>query len=386
MNEPRDLRVRARELFPAPEGALPEMHRRWGRRQRNRRIRAGALGIIVALVTGLVLARSLISDGVPADLPVEPAPAVSGALVYASDGDIYVADPDGTNAVAITDVGTLDDGCPGEVGYGLPSWSPDGRYLAFRGPQDAGCAGSTGVVIADPQGSVVATIPVGDQPNVMPPEWSPDSTRVAVWDEYKSTIGVYRIDGTRETQIAFPPGLKGDLGELAWMPDGASLTVDQYEVPLDGGTPRELFPFNWQPQRFSPDGSRVAYAANRHVLMVARPDGSEARAVFRGHQPYTWTWSPNGELIALTADPPGDPWAVNQVHVVDEATGSSTLLLEGERRTVFRVTGFSPEGDHVLFMRWDGEDDPGSLWSVGVDGTDAHQVVAGSTDGAWRPA
>ena len=166
---------------------------------------------------------------------------VSGALVYASDGDIYVADPDGTNAVRITDVGALDDECPGELGYQAPSWSPDGRYLAFRGPQDPGCSNPTGVVITDPQGNVVATFPGQEQWNIMAPEWSPDSTRVAVWDEYWRTIGVYRIDGTRETQVAMPPGSRqGDIGFMAWMPDGASLIVDQYEVPLDGGTPREI--------------------------------------------------------------------------------------------------------------------------------------------------
>ena len=162
-------------------------------------------------------------------------------------------------------------------------------------------------MITDPQGNVVATFPGQEQVNMMAPAWSPDSTRVAVWDEYWRTIGVYRIDGTRETQIAMPPGWRqGDIGRLAWMPDGASLIVDQYEVPLDGGTPRELpFPFtefNSWPQHYSPDGSLVAYA-NRHGLMVARPDGSETRAVFGPVGPYTWTWSPNGELIALTANP-----------------------------------------------------------------------------------
>ena len=124
----------------------------------------------------------------------------------------------------------------------------------------------------------------------------------------------------------------GGLGELAWTPDGASLIVDQFEVPLDGGTPRELpFPFV-RPVVYSPDGSQVAYATRR-ALMVARPDGSEPRVVFGG-EPYSETWSPTGDLIAVTADAPGDPWAPNELHVVDVATGSATLLFQGERRTM----------------------------------------------------
>jgi Tol biopolymer transport system component len=375
--------------FAPPGDAFEHLVTRRGRKQRNRRIRAGALGVIVALAMGLVFVKSVTSNGMPADQP-EPRPArtvVSGALAYGLGGDIYVADPDGTNPVRITDVAALDDECPGELGYGLPSWSPDGRYLAFRGPQGPGCSSPTGVVITDPQGNVVATFPGQDQINVMAPAWSPDSARVAVWDEYGRTIGVYRIDGTRETQIAM--SRRGDIGRLAWMPDGASLSVDQYEVPLDGGTPRELpFPFtefNSWPQRYSPDGSLVAYA-NRHGLMVARPDGSETRAVFGPVGPYTWTWSPTGRQIALTADAPGDPWAPNELHVVDVATGSVTQVFEGERRTSLWVIGFSPEGDRVLFTNYPyGADSPSSLWSVGVDGSDAHQVVAGSDDGTWRP-
>jgi Tol biopolymer transport system component len=365
------------------QGDFERLLGRRERKQRNRRIRAGALGVIVALAMGLVFARSVRTDGIPADRP-EPRPApsvVSGALVYASEGNLYVADPDGTNAVRITDVGALDDECPGELGYQAPSWSPDGRYLAFRGPQDPGCSNPTGVVITDPQGNVVAAFPGQEQWNIMAPEWSPDSTRVAVWDEYWRTIGVYRIDGTRETQVAMPPGSRqGDIGFMAWMPDGASLIVDQYEVPLDGATPREIFPFTapfqYQAHHYSTDGSLVAYTTS-HGLMVARADGSEPRAVF-GHVLRTWTWSLNGELIALTAPAdPGDPRAPDELHVVDVATGSVTQVFEGERRTDLWVIGFSPDGDRILFTG-------SGLWSVGVDGSDAHQV-ANAGEGAWRP-
>ncbi len=301
-----DLETRIRAEFHAREGDAPafdlaDARPVAGRTRRRQILNAagagvGALAIVVALTTGL--GGLLRADRVPADQP-PAAPAVSGALAYSLGGNIYVADPDGTNPVRITDVSALDDdACPFQPRYWLPSWSPDGRYLAFRGPLGPGCPSSTSVVITDPQGTVVATFPLQDQPNLMAPERSPDSTRVAVWDEYIRSIGVYRIDGTRETQIAMPPGWRpGDLGELAWMPDGASLIVDQYEVPLDGGTPRELpFPlteFSSQSQRYSPDGSLAAYA-NRRELMVARPDGSEARAVFGPVGPYTWTWSPTG--------------------------------------------------------------------------------------------
>ncbi len=91
---------------------------------------------------------------------------------------------------------------------------------------------------------------------------------------------------------------------------------------------------------------------------------------------------PDRELIALTADAPGDPWAPNELHVVDVATGSVTQVFEGERRASLLIRGFSPDGDRVLFIDLRADN---SLWSVGVDGSDAHQVVSGSDDGTWRP-
>ena len=54
---------RAAERFRLPEGSFERMSLRRERRHRNRRIRAGALGVIVALATGIILVRSLTSKG-----------------------------------------------------------------------------------------------------------------------------------------------------------------------------------------------------------------------------------------------------------------------------------------------------------------------------------
>src|SRR3954469_5000770 len=168
------------------------------RKQRNRRIRAGALGIIVALATGIILAKSLTSDGIPANPPVEPTPAPTvsaGALTYLLGNDIYVADPDGSNAVKIVD-GVADDECTGAGAFWnneFPAWSPDGRYIAFWHV----CSGTEQqptpeVMITDPLGNLVAEFPKG----MWGFTWSPDSTHIAVWGEdLGRSVDVYGIDG-----------------------------------------------------------------------------------------------------------------------------------------------------------------------------------------------
>jgi len=211
--------------------------------------------------------------------------------------------------------------------------------------------------------------------------WSPDSTRVAVWDSLFGTIGVYGLDGARQTQLTMPPGWEpsGDHDPM-WMPDGTSLRVADVEVPLDGGTPRQL---TWDPEDYSPDGSHVAYVDHRS-LIVARSDGSEPREVFGG---FVWnpTWSPTGERIAFITHGDGNQYFA-ELRVLDVATGSVTLLTEAERGSWLGVSviGFSPQGDRILFSRTErrgsGE---GSLWSIGVDGSDARLVVAGTIQGEW---
>ena len=415
MPEIADVLERESRSVDLEQGDFERLLGRRERKERNRRIRAGAVGVLVVLVTGLVLFRSLTSDAVPATPPVEPAPVLSGALAYELDGEIYVADPDGSNAVAISDV--IDDECPGDVHRILPSWSPDGRYLAFRRSADCGDPTTRqDSVIADLQGNVVESFRAQGGGIA----WSPDSTRVAVWDENSYdeggvgtfTIGIHGNDGTSET-FAMPPGWEPSLqSDPIWTPDGASLIVSELEVPLDGGTPREI-PFHgtfkdpsggwWTGAlAYSPDGSQMAYGTPQG-LMVARADGSAPREV-SGDGAHTAAWSPTGELIAVASAAPGTTQftktenrgnheqAPDRLRIVDVATGSATLLSEGGPGTWFNVIGFSPEGDRVVF----GEHRPvvgqpegtylDSIWSIAIDGSDARQIDVGTYSGDLRPA
>ena len=415
MMDERERLGRVVRGFAPPDDAFERLVDRKGRKQRNQRLAAGAVGVLVALATGIFLARWLTSDGVPANPPVEPAPApLSGPLAYDLQGQIHVAGLDGSNPVAVAAVGALHRECPGRVHTMFPSWSPDGRYLAF----DLVCVDPalSEVVIADLQGNVVESFRVAQAYPQEGIAWSPDSTRVAVWDEFHwregtYTIGVHGIDGSRET-FAMPPGYapSPQNGGPIWAPDGASLIVSELEVPLDGGTPREV-PFlrgymdrsggGWTGGLvYSSDGSQVAYGTPEG-LMVARADGSDPRVV-SDDGAHTAAWSPNGELIAVASNGDGagnlaDPenyngeWLTeqspNRLRVVDVATGSTTLLSEG---AWFVVIGFSPEGDRILYGEHrDVEGQPGafldSIWSIGVDGSEPRQIVVGTYTGSVRP-
>ena len=75
-----DVLERESRTVDLEQGDFERLLGRRERKQRNRRIRAGALGVIVALTMGMILMRSLTSNGVPANPPVEPSPAAVAPL------------------------------------------------------------------------------------------------------------------------------------------------------------------------------------------------------------------------------------------------------------------------------------------------------------------
>ena len=385
-----DVLDRESRTVDLEQGDFERLLGRRERKQRNLRIRAGAVGVIVALATAAILARSLTSDPIPADPPVErrPAPAASGTLAYILDNDVYLADPDGSNAIKIAN-GLADEECGGgSAGEGYsaegPMWSPDGRYLAYRYWDCSDPEFSGGGVITDVEGNVVARFPREGWEIA----WSPDSTRVAVWDVTFETIGIYGLDGARQAQLTMPSSWNpsGDH-DPKWMPDGTSVWVENWVLPLDGSAPQLRPTHGGDPYAtYSPDGSLVAYSTSGS-LTVAWSDGSEPREVFdRGVYGADWghPWSSSADRIAIISKVRGA--AAESVGVVDVATGSVTWLAEGERGSTLRAIGFSPSGDRVLFSSTlvkNGRVVDSSLWSVGVDGSDAHLVVAGTMDGEW---
>jgi Tol biopolymer transport system component len=396
----QDLEDRLKELGDSISGQAPTELRPTARALRRirvgRAVRSSAvLATVAALVLGGVAMKSAVSTDAAPVRPADPqpAPAASGALAYALDGDIYVADQDGSNAVKIADGRSAEEcyGWGGEYWAEGSMWSPDGRYLAYRRYTD--CSGSENplprdVVISDAEGNVFATFPAQGWDIA----WSPDSTRVAVWDEYFETtfkIGVHGLDGARQTQLTMPPGWapSGDYDPV-WAQDSTSLIVADTEVPLGGGAPQQLrwgrepiSAFMATSAAYSPDGSQVAYSGHRS-LVVARSDGSGAQKVF-GDWAGDPSWSPTGERIAF-ATHAGTP-DFSELRVVDMATGSVTLLTEAERGQSFGNWGFSPQGDRILYsIIEDRGERESSLWSISIDGSDARLLVTGTNQGEWR--
>jgi Tol biopolymer transport system component len=344
--------------------------------------------------------------------PSHSAGATLGKLAYARNGDIYLANWDGTHPVRIAN-GTPPG--PANHSYGGVTWSPNGRYLAYVGESGKGASYHKTVYVRDATG-------IGGAPGDLLGSfrfdgwsiaWSPYSalitdTRIAAWVRPGRAIGIYSVNGVRDGLLTLPKGFMapGDFDPV-WSPDGASLVVPTMGViqngkvvpdamgpkeyggliSLGGSSPRQLpasDPRSHWAWWYSPDGSRVAYPDGSGWLTVAAADGAHAHTLVRAPVENA-AWSPSGDQIAFYA-PHGVGLVTNigpngEIGVVDVSSGRLTTLIGVGTGSVM---GFSPDGTQVLFSRTARH--VTSLWSVRFDGSAAKRLVTGAESGQWQPA
>jgi Tol biopolymer transport system component len=369
--------VRTGHTRRRPAWLLPE---RWIPMQLTMRLqpvpRIAGLLVILGLIVALVAAAVVIGS----KRPLEPfGLAGNGRIAFVSEGDIYTANPDATNVVAVTSgpqidgrpvwshvdskvaffrwsstapaatadlmvfdvqAGTIVQVAEGAANLSVPSWSPDDRMLTFSYADGLGrpsvyttpADGSEGPTRLEALGAAEA------------PVWSPDGARIA----YTALIGTERTlyvanaDGTAAEPLSrayavFGNGFSfGEMG-LAWSPDGGRVVfaagseagiTQLYLVDAAGGSTEKLIRSGTETAyspSWSPDGKRIAYLGgapfDHPYLMVANADGSDSRRLINEALFYlTPQWSPDGTMIVVHPSPvtPDDP----PIWLVDSATGT----------------------------------------------------------------
>ena len=207
----------------------------------------------------------------------------------------------------ISDQGLVDRVIPGTV-----VWSPDGRELALvltkgvRRPDPGGTGPA--IYILDIENLKLRPVTA----TVSPPSWSPDGKRIAFarFDGREVAVFTSAADGSDVRRVATIPGSRPVEGTsqdwrfewisiMAWSPDGSRIlyscgdeicvvTVDGLALARFGGVLTDAGASVW-----SPDGSRIAvagvfssekYDRNRVVLYTVAPDGSDVRILVRSDE------------------------------------------------------------------------------------------------------
>jgi len=254
------------------------------------------------------------------------AAAVAVAYWVVGVGDSASAVPRLLNAVKITgDIGVEDH----------PSWSPDGRTLAFH----ANPVGDLTVGNWDVWVTQAASAPVNRTADHagrdMFPSWSPDGSLIAFWSD-RDGGGCFVMPALAGSPRLVWRASALDPNPPRWSRDGASLACVAGDPP---GTTAEV----------------VSLRTSQVERRFAVP--GEGRRMFLA-------WSPDESRIAVVTAPAGLGGDVNQLWVGEVRTGRATAITDG--RTKVGTPFWSPDGRHLYFV--DNAGGNMDLWRQGVTG------------------
>lgn len=198
-----------------------------------------------------------------------------------------------------------------------PSWSPDGRALAFvaipfyEDASEVDYEHGEGLTILDAYGRRTAFGPCRTSP-----AWSPDGQRIAFHKSCNgnSSLSTALVDGSDEREIVhdLTPRVTADntiqVIRISWAPDGDYITYDSQDavgtwyiwvVASNGETPRQLTP--GRHPAWSPAEDEIAFDRGGSLWTVSVDDGTETQ-LLDGPVDAEWpTWSPDGQQLVFEA-------------------------------------------------------------------------------------
>lgn len=241
-------------------------------------------------------------------------------------------------------------------------------------------------------------------PTIATPRPSPDGGKIAYSRGYDGRLDIWVLDldsgqTMQLTDVARPQGpdlSQRQASSIAWTPDSQTIVFASNQegklwmVPASGGPSRRIDDAagNHHSPAVSPDGTRVAYVAERGEavdIFVAAIDGAWMRQISSNNDDEYVAepkWSPDGRSLLYMQWPHYDmPWDEAAVVVADVETGERRIVAGGER-IINNWPQWSPNGESIFYMSDNGSEHPG-LWAVHPDGSEPEPLVSGQHDHLW---
>jgi dipeptidyl aminopeptidase/acylaminoacyl peptidase len=242
------------------------------------------------------------------------------------------------------------------IGNDAPSWSPDGRQIAFTSFRN----GNGEIYVMAANGSAQRRLTRNDTHDDHA-KWSPDGTRIAFASTRDGNYEIYvmNADGsaprrlTNDPQADYAPTWSPDGQRIAWRTtrDGNG---EIYSMRADGTDPRRLTvnAASDESPDWSADG-RIAFSSNRgggtYQIWAMDTDGSNVVRLSDGRQNKSEpSWSPDARRIVYVSDgvlPLGN----TEIYVANVDGSSVQRLTNYDGRDDFPA--WSPDGSKVLFTR-----------------------------------
>jgi hypothetical protein len=298
---------------------------------------------LVAVITGLVLAAACTSS--------EAEPVTDGRgrlLVMGEEGAITTILPDGTHPIELA---------PAGMSRTQPTWSPDGRRVAWT---ESGDDGRPSLVVVAATGKELSRDPSPFMAVYI--SWDPGGERIAL-------SGIEPESGDQLLALADPGKSlevidRGAPMWLDWNEDGSRLLAhieDRFEVITVEGGARTPVPAGGRFRVGIHAGDDLVFAQAEEVgevLVLGRTDGSVHRRLLRMGSPTAFVSDPNTRRLAVMSVPSPSTLALsreepgpvpilesNRLVVVDLGDGGLSEVARGRAVAWF----WSPGGDLLLY-------------------------------------
>jgi Tol biopolymer transport system component len=291
----------------------------------------------------------------------------SGLICFvAADGNVRLIDQKGGRERPLTADAGQDTGST--IVYAAPTWSPDGRLLAFARYAVAAdrTLSDASLLTAGVDGSGAARVVSGKRLHPFYLSWSPDSRKVSLLSQVEGENALELGVATAGKEGEYHTLDKGSPYYWDWRGDGSAvvvhvnigqgggdagerlsiLTVDPLPARRDIKVDSGLF----QAPNVSPDGSSVAYVVTTpqgFTLHVRELDGVGERTVASGVGGAYFAFSPGGTHIAYLSAISSQPVPAGKITVVDLKGHAAPRTVPDEPVFAFY---WAPDGRALAFL------------------------------------